>query len=285
MDKMTRRKSNSEIACFLKEDLGRYGDITSKALIGNEKAVAVIIARKDCVLAGLEEAADVFGALGLKIERRAKDGRNVKAGSVVLKVKGKARSILEGERLALNFLMRMSGIATITHELVEKCRKVNRRVQIACTRKTTPGFRFYEKKAVLIGGGISYRQGLFDGMLIKDNHLRIVGSVRKAVEKVKRFGEVEIEVENMDDAIEAVKGGANIIMLDNRPPEEARAISERVRKIAKRFGMEVRIEISGGITPDNILDYAGFADIISLGWITHSAKAVDFSLDIKSVES
>lgn len=279
MDKRMYKKS--DIAYFLKEDLGRRGDITSEALIGNERAVAVIIAKKDCLVAGLEEAAEVFKTLGLFVRKKAKDGQKMRAGSIVLEIKGKAKSILAGERLALNFLMRMSGIATATNELLEKCRKANPRIQIACTRKTTPGFRFYEKKAVMLGGGISYRQGLFDKILIKDNHLRIVGSVKEAVRKTKRFGEVEIEVENMEDAIEAVENGADIIMLDNRLPEDARPISESVRRIARRLGKKVRIEISGGITPDNIMNYAKFADIISLGWITHSAKAMDFALAVK----
>jgi nicotinate-nucleotide pyrophosphorylase (carboxylating) len=179
--------------------------------------------------------------------------------------------------------MRMSGIATQTKALVERCRKMNPHVRIAATRKTTPGFRYFEKKAVMLGGGDPHRYRLDDAFIIKDNHLRIVGSVKEAVRRAKKGGftkKIEIEVENLRDALEAVNAGADIIMLDNMTPKEAEETAKKIKEIKK----SVIVEISGGITPDNIIDYAKFADVISLGWLTHSTKAVDFSLEIIEVK-
>ena len=193
---------------------------------------------------------------------------------------GSARAILAGERLALNIVMRMSGIATLTRSLVDKCRKVNPKVRVAATRKTTPGFRYFEKKAVLIGGGDPHRMGLYDAVLIKNNHIRLAGGVKEALKRAAKGSymmKVEIEVETPEQAFVALENGADIIMLDNFGPEEAKKLSHRLKKARP----EVLIEISGGIRPDNIEKYAAAADIVSLGWLTHSVRSVDFSMKVE----
>ncbi|MFA5772432.1 MAG: carboxylating nicotinate-nucleotide diphosphorylase [Thermoplasmata archaeon] len=267
---------------FLVEDVGG-GDLTSDLLLSNEEATACIVARENCVLAGLEEAKEVFRNLELGVESSVFDGKRITKNTEVLRIKGLARSILTGERLALNFLMRMSGIATATRELVELCRKVDPDVRIACTRKTTPGFRFYEKKAVIVGGGDAHRHGLFDSILIKDNHIKIVGSIEEAIIRAKKGSftkKIEIEVGNTEDAMKAVRAGADIVMLDNMSPA---AVEEAFNKI-KNTNRNIMVEVSGGITPNNIMGYAPNANVISLGWITHSVRAINFNLDIADVK-
>ena len=266
-----------EIDLFLKEDLGEEGDITSNALLKDEEGVAYIKANDNCLLAGVEEAKEVFERLGCKVNLLKKDGDEVKAGEKIMEIEGKAKSILAGERLALNFLGRMSGIATLTHELTKICRKKNPNIWIAATRKTTPGFRKYEKKAVKIGGGYPHRMGLYDGVLIKDNHLVCI-PLREAIRKAKKLGrKVEVEVESIEDAVIAAEEGADIIMLDNMPPAKGKLAVSKIKEI----NPEIKIEVSGGITPENITNYT-FADIISLGWLTHSVKSKDFSLEMVS---
>ncbi|RLF52094.1 MAG: carboxylating nicotinate-nucleotide diphosphorylase [Thermoplasmata archaeon] len=266
-----------DIDLFLKEDLGEEGDITSNALLKDEEGVAYIKANDNCLLAGVEEAKEVFERLGCKVNLLKKDGDEVKAGEKIMEIEGKAKSILAGERLALNFLGRMSGIATLTHELTKICRKKNPNIWIAATRKTTPGFRKYEKKAVKIGGGYPHRMGLYDGVLIKDNHLVCI-PLREAIRKAKKLGrKVEVEVESIEDAVIAAEEGADIIMLDNMPPAKGKLAVSKIKEI----NPEIKIEVSGGITPENITNYT-FADIISLGWLTHSVKSKDFSLEMVS---
>jgi len=265
---------------FLKEDLGTEGDITSDSLFTNESASAEIVAKEDSVVAGLDEARKVFGKTGAKMTLEIDDGVFVKKGTVVAKINGSARSILKGERLALNIICRMSGIATETKTLVDLCRKINPRVTIAATRKTTPGFREYEKKAVILGGGESHRFGLYDAVLIKDNHLKIVGSVEEAIKRVKEKTKdkiIEIEVENEKDALIAAKMNVDIIMLDNFDAKSGMDVAKKIRKINR----DVLIEVSGGITKENIQEYASFANRISLGYLTHSIKSKDFSLEIR----
>lgn len=271
-----RRRRRARLNDFLEEDTGS-GDITSNALLTDEKAHGIITANENCVLAGLKEAKEIFALLKLNTKSQFKDGAKIKKGTAVLEVEGHAKSILLGERTALNFLMRMSGIATLTCRLIEKCSTINPRLKIAATRKTTPGFRIYEKKAVIIGGGIPHRYGLYDGILIKDGHIKIVGSVEECIKRAKKTGKkIEIEVENVGDAVKAANAGADIVMLDNFSVRNARTVYEKIRKINKN----IKIEISGGITEKNIQGYAKYADIISLGRLTYSVKAIDFSLDI-----
>jgi len=203
----------------------------------------------------------------------------VTGGQKVLEIDGPLKGMLAGERLALNFLMRMSGIATLTRAVVDSCRKANPNVVIAATRKTTPGFRRYEKKAVRIGGGDPHRFGLDDAFLIKDNHLTVVGSVFKAVRRAQSFSfgkKVEIEVEDLDSAKEASRAGADIIMLDNMTPAQAKECYLAIKGIDQR----ITVEVSGGITPKNAKAYAHYADVISMGALTHSAPAMHLSMHI-----
>jgi nicotinate-nucleotide pyrophosphorylase (carboxylating) len=268
-----------DIDRYLLEDLDKKGDVTSDSLFTDEKAQAYIIAKEECIVAGLEEAKLVFERTGAKVKLQVNDGDFVKEKTVIVKINGHARSILKGERLALNFICRMSGIATETKKLVDKCRAINPKVTIAATRKTTPGFRKYEKKAVVIGGGESHRFGLYDAVIIKDNHIKCVGSVEKAIRRLKQKVHskiIEVEVENLEDAITAAKMKVDVIMLDNFDPESGKRVAKKIREI----NGDVLIEISGGVNPDNILEYASFADRISLGHITHSIKNKNFSLEI-----
>jgi nicotinate-nucleotide pyrophosphorylase (carboxylating) len=269
----------SEIDVYLQEDLGDTGDITSDSLFADEKATGEIICKEDCIVAGLEESKKIFEKLGVKIKFNVKDGDKARNGTIVAEVTGSAIAILKGERLALNFIGRMSGIATETKKIVDKCKKINPNVSIAATRKTTPGFRKFEKKAVEIGGGISHRFGLYDAIIIKDNHIRIMGSVENAIRKIKtkvKGKQIEIEVQNEKEAITAAKLDVDVIMLDNFTPKNAKNTSEKIRKINPK----TLIEISGGVNQKNISNYASFADRISLGYLTHSIKSIDFSLEI-----
>jgi nicotinate-nucleotide pyrophosphorylase (carboxylating) len=274
----------AKIQEFLKEDIGS-GDVTSELVVpADEMARGKMVCKEDCIVAGLEEASVVFKELGAKTVRIKQDGSSAKKGEVVLEVVGAARSILAGERLALNFVMRMSGIATLTNTLVEKAKKVNPGVRVAATRKTTPGFREFEKRAVLLGGGDPHRSGLFDAVLIKDNHIRIAGGVNEALARAKKGSftkKIEVEVESPEDARTAAREGADIVMLDNFGPEEVRKLSAELKSI----NPDLLIEASGGIRPDNIEKYAAGADIISLGWLTHSVKSVDFSMEIEKAGS
>jgi len=268
---------------FMEEDIGS-GDITSELVVpADAKARGRIVCKEPCVLAGAKEASQVFKDLGAKALVRKRDGSRVKKGDVVLEVQGTARALLAGERLALNIIMRMSGIATLTDSLVRKCRKINPKVKVAATRKTTPGFREFEKRAVELGGGWPHRMGLYDAILIKNNHIRIAGDVRTAMVRARKKShgrKIEIEVETPEQAYTALENGADIIMLDNFEPAEAGRLIRELKK--NRHGL--LIELSGGIRPDNIEKYALNADIISLGWLTHSVKSIDFSMKIEPEE-
>ncbi len=269
----------SKYADYLREDIGS-GDVTTELLVPRDsRAMGRVTVKEACVVAGAKEAAEVFAELGASAERLIEDGASAAKGDVVLVVRGPTRALLTGERLALNFLMRMSGIATLTSELVSRCRKVNPDVRIAATRKTTPGFRRFEKRAVALGGGDPHRFGLDDAILIKDNHIAVAGGVREALRTAKGASftkKIEVEVESAEDAFAALDEGADIIMLDNFDPEEGRKVAEEL----KRRSPGVVIEASGGIGPDNVESYAGFADVVSLGWLTHSIRSVDFSMTI-----
>ncbi len=268
-----------DIDRFLREDVGKKGDITSDALFSKQKARAIIIAKEDCVLAGLQEAQEVFKRAGASARLLFKDGTDVQKGNYVMEIQGPARSILKGERLALNIIGRMSGIATETKKIVQRCKKINPMVSIAATRKTTPGFRKFEKKAIILGGGEPHRYGLYDAVLIKDNHLKMIGSIEDAIVKIKRKlpgMPIEIEVENETDALTAAKHNVEIIMLDNFDPKTAKNVTQKIHRI----NPGISIEVSGGITSDNIKHYASFSDRISLGCLTHSMRNKDFSLEI-----
>jgi nicotinate-nucleotide pyrophosphorylase (carboxylating) len=268
-----------DIDRFLREDVGKKGDITSDALFTSQKARAVIIVKEECVAAGLHEAQQVFQRLGVTTRLLIKDGDSVRKGTQCIELRGLARSILKGERLALNIIGRMSGIASETHKIVQQAKKINPRVSIAATRKTTPGFRLFEKKAIIIGGGEPHRFGLYDAVLIKDNHLKLFGSIDDALEKIQQNlpgKPIEIEVENEADALIAARHNVDVIMLDNFDPKTGKIVAHKIRRI----NPTILIEVSGGITAQNIEKYASFADRISLGYLTHSIKNKDFSLEI-----
>lgn len=269
----------TDIDRFLEEDLDKAGDITSESLFTDEYAKAHIITKQDCIVAGLDEIKDIFNNIGAKIEFKVNNGDYVKNGTIIALVSGTALSILKGERLSINIIGRMSGIATETRKLVDICKKINPNVTVAATRKTTPGFRKYEKKAVVIGGGEPHRFGLYDAVMIKDNHIKIIGSVEKAIMKIQNKVHdkiIEVEVENEKDAITAARLNVDVIMLDNFNPKSGEKVAKKIRLINKK----ILIEISGGIRLSNIDKYASFADRISLGYITHSVKSIDFSLEI-----
>lgn len=259
---------------FLENDIGN-GDITTELTVPDTDGRAVITVEEDCVIAGLEEAVETFGIMGCDAEPLFKDGDNVKAGSRIMSVSGPLRCLITAERTALNFIMRMSGIATATAEAIA----IANGTIIAATRKTTPGFSAYEKKAVKIGGGDPHRMKLDSMILVKDNHIKACGSVRAAMERISKAPfsyKVEVEVSNVEDAITAAEMGADIIMADNTDPEQTKAIKDAVKDINDR----ILIEASGCINMSNLGDYAGVADIISMGCLTHSAKSIQLSMDI-----
>jgi len=268
-----------DIVRFLAEDIGQ-GDITTEAVIGEENAVGTIKAKSRSVVCGLVEAEHVFKKMGLSVELLVDEGKIVEPGTIVMRIRGPAKDILSSERLALNFIMFMSGISTATRELVDLAKSVNPNVRVAGTRKTTPGFRRYAKKAIITGGGDPHRFRLDDGILIKDNHLQVLGSITEAVSRAKAFSfakKVEVEIETVAEAKEAALAGADVILLDNMTPKQVAEASKTVKAINSK----AMIEVSGGIRPDTIKAYAEYADIISAGYITHSAPAADFSLDLK----
>lgn len=269
------------------EDIGT-GDITSEYLIPeNLCSKAQIICKQDCILAGMPFLKRFFKILSQSFEIRPeelsfnenfRDGEFVKKGQIVAELRGNARLLLAGERIALNLIQRLSGIATLTSEFVKITKDF--KVKILDTRKTTPGLRFLEKYAVRVGGGFNHRFALYDAILIKDNHIRILGSVRDAILLAKRQSihqKIEIEVKSLEELNEAISYGADIIMLDNMDIE---TIREAVR-IAKG---KVLLEASGGINLDNIKEIAATGvDFISIGALTHSAKSIDISMKIREV--
>ena len=273
----------SQIGSFLSEDLGR-GDITTQACVArNARARGRFLAKEPMVVAGLEAAEAVFSTLDAQqqLEAFASDGEEVEAGKVIARTSGFADVLLAGERVALNLLQRLSGIATLTRQYVRAVEGTN--AQIVDTRKTTPGLRMLEKYAVLSGGGRNHRFGLDDGVLIKDNHIALAGGVGAAVERAREtvghLHKVEVEVSTEKDLREAVRSGADILLLDNLSPEE----TARMVGVARSLAPEVTLESSGGITIENVRAYAeAGVDLISIGALTHSARAVDISFKIQA---
>ncbi|NYT00208.1 MAG: carboxylating nicotinate-nucleotide diphosphorylase [Methanocellales archaeon] len=269
----------SDLERFLEEDVGSR-DISGEA-VPEIPVTAQIKADEAGYLAGLEEIKSIFEHLALNVDSQFTDGSEIKKGDVVLEINGSSRSILAAERLALNFLGRMSGIASLTRE----CVKISGGVTIAGTRKTTPGFREYEKKAIAIGGGDPHRFTLSDAILIKDNHIKIAG-LEKAIMNAKKIHpteEIEIEVDNSKDAIKVAKLGVNTIMFDNMSPEEINYAVDELKKADLRS--RIKLEASGGINMGNIKEFARTGvDMMSLGILTHSSPWVNFSLDITKVD-
>lgn len=262
----------------LKEDIGT-GDITTGSIVPPEAtSTGYIVAREDGVAAGLPVAEAVFRRLDplIDFEARVHDGDRVSRGTILAEIRGGARAILTGERLALNFLQRLSGIATATARLVELV--AGEKARVVDTRKTTPGLRMLEKYAVRAGGGHNHRFGLYDAALIKDNHIKLAGGIRAAVEAARRgsphTARVEVEVEDLAGVNEALAAGADIIMLDNMTPA---AMRQAVALVAGR----ALVEASGGINEENVREAAAAGvDLISVGALTHSIKSLDISLDI-----
>jgi nicotinate-nucleotide pyrophosphorylase (carboxylating) len=268
------------IEIALKEDIG-FGDITTDAIVSpNLEGIGDVGAKDDFILAGLDVARHVFNHLDPQVvfSSTFKDGDRVKNGRIVFSVRGKLASILKAERTALNFIQRLSGIATLTRAYVDRLEGVN--VRIVDTRKTTPGWREIEKYAVKIGGGSNHRMGLYDGVLIKDNHIAAGGGIRMAVDaarkRIHHLVKIEVEVTNMVELAEALSAGADVIMLDNMTPDQ-------IRKAVKEINSRALVEVSGGVNLENIrgLAQAG-VDFISVGALTHSAKSVDMSMKIRN---
>lgn len=266
---------------FLDED-SPFGDLTCEAVIpAAMTASAVIRAKEACVVAGLEEAAFLFSHLGASARTKVWDGEKVAAGTVVMEVDGPARAVLRVERTALNIVGRMSGIATAAREAVDAVHAVDPAVRVASTRKTCPGLRALDKKAAMLGGAVSHRFSLSDMILIKDNHLALVG-LEEAVRRAKAhssYHKVEVEVESAEDAVRAAGYGADIVLLDNMTPEGVRAAVGALKAAGLRE--RVVVEISGGVSRATLPAYAGAgADIISMGALTHSVRNIDVGLDV-----
>jgi nicotinate-nucleotide pyrophosphorylase (carboxylating) len=271
------------ILSFLQEDIGS-GDITSASVLPQHRAVYATIlctGSNESITCGLEEAQTVFDICGCSTELVMRDGSLVRKGDVVMNVRGEARSVLKAERTALNLVMRMSGIATITRAFVTLVQQSDPGVKIAGTRKTAPGLRYFDKKAITIGGGYSHRMRLDDMVLIKDNHLEVSESIGRTVQAAKdKVGagvKIECEVKNTEEAIRAANAGADVIMLDNFSSSEAESAVRAIREL----GTPVEIELSGGINLGNVIDYVkAKPNIISIGYLTHSSAAIDYSLAI-----
>ena len=267
-----------ELLRFISEDI-QSGDITS-VLLPKNKIRAKIISREDGVLAGVKFAGNIFRLKGCSVKIIKKDGAKLKPNQIILQVSGNARTILSCERTALNLLSRMSGISTQTNFLVSKIRKINRKTKLYSTRKTAPGLRFFDKEAIMIGGGHKHRMSLNDMVMIKDNHLLVTNSMEDIIKKARnQHKHVEVEVENQRDAILAANSGATIVMLDNFSPEQIKKTITALQK--KKLRNKVKLESSGRINFKNISAYAKTGvDMISVGSITNSVKGLDLSLEV-----
>jgi nicotinate-nucleotide pyrophosphorylase (carboxylating) len=276
---MNQLKLQQLLQQFFIEDIGER-DITSETIFpDNERATGTFTAKEDGVLAGTDIIVIGYRLLhpDIDVTLYKRDGEQVKKGEAIGIASGPVAPLLTGERVILNLLQRMSGIATLTHRAVTILNSSHTR--ICDTRKTTPGLRMLEKHAVVCGGGYNHRFGLYDGVMIKDNHIAFCGSITKAVqavrEKLGHMVKVEVETETKEQVLEAVAAGADVIMFDNRTPEEVREFVSLVPK-------SIVTEASGGITLENLAKYgATGVDYISLGMLTHSATALDISFNLQ----
>jgi len=272
---------------FLDEDIG-HGDITTDALVDPAaKATGQVVCKERAIIAGLSESITLLKLLDCEGKSKVRDGQEVPAGTIILEVNGFGSALLKVERVLLNLLSHMSGVATATAELVNIAKKNGSSTRIACTRKTLPGLRYFEKRAVELGGGDTHRLRLDDAVLIKDNHLELAGSitesVRKAKAKVSFTKKIEVEATSPGQAVEAGLAGADIVLLDNMTPQ---AVKKSIGLLeTKKLRNHILVEASGGITRENLAIYVETGvDVISVGSITHSAKAIDMSLELRSVK-
>ncbi len=269
------------VRAAVEEDLGERDATTEATVDAEARATGVFVARQPLVVAGLDVALEVFRTVdqGIEWESRAREGDRFEPGHLIASVTGPARGILTGERVALNFLQRMSGVATLTRAFVDAV--AGTAAKIRDTRKTTPLLRLLEKRAVQIGGGVPHRSGLHDAILVKDNHVIMAGSVGEATRRAvaaARGLHVEIEVDRPEQIEEALAAGAQMLLLDNFTPDQVRAA---VARIAGR----VPVEVSGGIRLDNVRAFAEAGpEYIAVGALTHSAPAVDIALDLERSE-
>jgi len=271
-------KNEKLIGLALEEDIGP-GDVTTNALIEPDRAATgIIFAKEPLILAGLHIAEEVFTNLdpGMSFDTTFQDGDRVENRDEILTVRGNCRAVLTGERTALNFLQRLSGISTLTRQYVDQV--AGSIVRLTDTRKTTPGWRRLEKYAVKIGGADNHRFGLYDGVLIKDNHIMACGGIREAVDRIRNDRahplQIEVEVSDMNQVTQALESGVDIIMLDNMKPND---ICKAVALIDGR----ALVEVSGGVTLETLVEAANTGvDIISIGALTHSARAVDISMRV-----
>ena len=284
---LPKRVLEEKIRKFLEEDIGQ-GDITTSLAVSSGTIVeAEVVAKEAGVVAGVEEAVTLLESLNLQAEALVADGSRIEEKTIIMKIVGDARTLLAAERTLLNLLTRMSGIATTTNRLINKVQDAGHKTRIACTRKVAPGLLYFDKRAVMLGGGDTHRLHMDDLVLIKDNHLAIIGNVADAVKKVRNAvsfsKKIEVEVTDVKEALVAAKAGADIVMFDNFSPQqvkEAVALLER-----EGFRSKVLIEVSGRITERNILEYAATGvDVLSLGELTDSVKALDMSLEVVKVK-
>jgi len=283
---LARTVVEDAIRSFLAEDIG-YGDTTTSALVNSKlRAEGRVVCKDNSLIAGIEESLVLLELVGCQGTARAHDGERVTAGTMILSARGPARALLGVERTLLNLLSHMCGVATATADLVAIAQKESQgKIRIACTRKTLPGLRYFEKRAVKLGGGDTHRLRLDDTVLIKDNHLALAGSITESIRKAKGTvsftNKIEVEVTTADQAVEAAMAGADIILLDNMTPKEV----ERSVAILKTENLRDRVllEASGGIRKENLASYVKTGvDVISVGAITHSAPAIDLSMEIHS---
>jgi nicotinate-nucleotide pyrophosphorylase (carboxylating) len=262
----------------LAEDLGSAGDLTSDAVVGEDvRARAALVARGDGVVAGTDLARLAFAALGAGLTVERTDGARVRPGDVLGVVEGPARAVLSAERVALNFLGHLSGVATSTAQVVDAIAHTSTRV--TCTRKTTPGLRLVEKAAVRAGGGVNHRFGLYDAVLIKDNHVAVAGSVTEAVRRARRnlghLVKIEVEVDTLDQLHELLRDPVDVVLLDNMDPA---TLKEAVAMVDGRMTTEASGQVT--LATASAIAESG-VDLISVGWLTHSAPALDVGLDAR----
>jgi nicotinate-nucleotide pyrophosphorylase (carboxylating) len=269
--------SNSQVERWLREDVGHH-DVTNDV---PGETTGRLVAKESGVTAGLDAAAAVFDYLDVPVTDRVEDGARIEVGDEVLSVEGTARDVLRGERVAVNIAGHASGVATKTRAAVDAARSVSDEVRVACTRKTTPGLRGIEKRAVVAGGGDTHRLDLSHMVMVKDNHVAEMGledAVSHFRERVSFATKIEVEVEDIADAPRAARAGADVVLLDNMTPDETERAVDLLGDAATDLGRDVLAEASGGITVDTVPDYAATGvDVVSMGSLTHSAPSLDYS--------